>query len=158
MRFVETYVGFHAPSTESIWARMGHVEVWGYTMDQTWVFIDPRAPHLDLIATHHHDEVTALLSHRFDVCSEIWRLSERRTLRIPLLGPFTCIGVVAATIGVRAYTFAGLKKRLRVIGAEKIHEGTIGKRRGQESPDTGASSVAFGAGPGGAENGAVPHQ
>lgn len=144
---VELYVGFWRPHRRSMWGVLGHVEVFGYTRDQTWFFLDPRAPVTDIIVTHHHDEVEALLSHRFANCAEVWRLSERRTLRVPLLGPFNCVTTVSAVLGVRAYTMRGLRRRLRAIGAERIaqNERPEGRPGGQEGSPARAAHVASGA-------------
>jgi hypothetical protein len=129
---VEIYVGFHPPSRESMATIFGHVEAWGYTDDQTWVFIDPCRARTTVTAVHRHDQVEEMLAYRFAACSEIWRTSKVRDMRLPPLVPLTCIGVVGTMIGCRAFTFRGLRGKLRKIGAEKIHARPKGRSRGQE--------------------------
>lgn len=136
MKPIEVYVAFWRPHTRSLWGFLGHVEVFGYTQDDTWFFIDPRRGITEIKITHRHDEVTALLAHRFANCSEVWRLAPGQPLRLPLLGIFTCVTVAASVCGVRAYSLRGLRRKLRAIGAVKVEtdESPEGRPGGQEGP------------------------
>lgn len=134
MKPIEIYVGFWPRQYDSIWSVFGHVEVWGYTEGNTFFFIDPRQPVTDIIVTHFYEEIEALLFERHSKCSEIWRLSEPGKLRVPMLGPFTCVTVVASIIGCRAYTFRGLRRKLRAIGAEKLQRKVIPDEEAQGRP------------------------
>lgn len=133
---IQWYVGFYDPAPTSFWARFGHVEVWGYTKDDTWVFMDPRSDMLRIEVTHLHDEVEAHLAHRYANCGEIWRLSDRGKLRIPVIAPFFCIPFVGHVLGLRAFTFSGLRRQLRRNGAECIYENPERRSRRKGSTRT----------------------
>lgn len=133
MRLLNVYVAFWPPSQRVSWDLFGHVEVFGYTRDETWVFIDPRQHRTEIAVTHHHDEVNELLAHRF-ANAEVWRLPppDGTLGRLPLLGIFTCVSVAASVCGVRAYTIPGLRRKLRQIGAERVKHEAEGEPGGQE--------------------------
>ena len=117
---IEWYVGFHAPGWRLSWDALGHVEIWGYTKDDTWVFIDPGRLGTDIIVEHKCDEVDLLLTERIVRCSEIWRLSRRGELSFPAVAPICCTSIVAHILGVRAFGFRGLRRNLRALGATEI--------------------------------------
>ena len=66
MIILEAYVGFHRPRFRdedgqiAPRAWFGHVEMLGYTRDNTWLFFDPQASGVHIAITHHHDEVNDL--------------------------------------------------------------------------------------------------
>lgn len=131
---IEWYVGFHAPHKECFWTRFGHVECFGYTQDETWLFIDPRRSGTQVVVTHLHDEVEGLLASRFTRCSMILRTSRRGTFTVPFYPPMTCAAMVGHILGVRAFTIAGLRSKLLRAGAEVIHDASAKREpRGQES-------------------------
>lgn len=154
---IEWYVGFWPSRNTSLWARLGHVEVWGYTEDDVWVFLDPQAVGLMIDVTYMHDEVEAHLAKRFANCSEIWRLSERRELTFPVMAPLCCPVWVGHVLGIRAFTLRGLRRKLRAIGAEKIHENSGGKPGRQEGPRDGAPARDRGTDALGTEQRLEPH-
>lgn len=123
MNLEEVYFGFHAPSLDPITSLLGHVEVWGYTADETWVFINPEHDRLKVAALHRYDDVTDAVARRFHHCRSILRLAPGdRALRVPLFPPMTCAGVCGHLVGVRAFTPWGLRAQLLRIGAEIVHE------------------------------------
>lgn len=124
----ECYVGFH-PRHRPITGWFGHVELWGYTIDETWFFLDPQGKKSTLLITHLHDEVELQLAARFELCETILRLSPNDRTLIPLHLPMTCAGIVGHHFGVRALTPAGLKRRLLAIGAEIVHDAKRGPGR-----------------------------
>lgn len=121
MQVLEWYVGFWPPVSRPLWARLGHVDIWGYTEDDTWLFIDPRFFGTEIVVTHHHDRVDNLLAFRFANCTEIWRTRRTCDLTFPVIAPFTCVSLVGHVLGFRAFTIAGVRKKLRETGAECIH-------------------------------------
>jgi hypothetical protein len=133
VHLVETYVGFYYPrlSRSDPWRIFGHVEVWGYTRDDTWVFLNPQRVGTSILVTHHKDEVLDLWTSRVAMCDEIWRVAGRRELAMPSLAPLTCIGIVAHIHGCRAWTYPGLRAKLRALGAEKVCENTEREPGGQ---------------------------
>ena len=44
VNLIEVYFGFHRPYSSSFRGWFGHVEAWGYTEDDNWLFIDPGCP------------------------------------------------------------------------------------------------------------------
>ena len=130
MNIAEIYFGFHRPATlREIWSGaatwtqgLGHVEAWGYTIDETWFFFDPNRHRARLEITHLHDEVEHLLQEKFTRCAEIIRYAgEAKDFRVPLHGPMNCVTQCAALIGLRAFTPKGFRKKLLAIDAEVIH-------------------------------------
>lgn len=134
MNLVEVYVGFHprADWRRDFWASLGHVECWGYTQDETWVFIDPQRVGTRVTALHRLEEVENALTARFARCELILRLTPAHDFAMPLLGPFCCVTSVAAVAGIRAWTLGGLRRRLLAAGAEVVHARPEGRSRGQE--------------------------
>ena len=134
MNLEEVYVGFHAPARDPLTSILGHVEAWGYTADETWVFLNPEHDRLKVSALHRHDEVEAALAHRFHHCRLILRTRPERALRVPLLPPMTCAAVCGHLAGLRAFTPWGLRAQLLRAGAEIVHEkseGPEGRPEGQ---------------------------
>ena len=127
MHVRELYIGFWPPSGERWTAWFGHVEIWGYTKDNTWFFLDPTAKGLKIEVAHLHDEVEELLTRRFTQCSEIWRTERIREFRQPVFAPYHCVSFVGHALGIRAFTVGGLKRRLPQIQAERIYENPKGR-------------------------------
>lgn len=131
MDIAEIYFAFHRRATahevlrEGKWTAMfGHVEAFGYTIDETWFFLDPRCRRTDLKITHMHDEVERLLTEKFTAAREVLRYTgEPVAFRAPLHGPMNCVTQCAALVGIRAFTPHGFRKRLLRNNAEVIrHE------------------------------------
>lgn len=130
MHTAETYFGFHRGATLSeirrgaAWTMwFGHVEAWGYTVDETWWFLDPASHSTRLLITHRKDEVEQLMADRFNACSSVLRYSgDTLDFGVPIHGPMNCVTQCAALIGIRAFTPAGLQRKLLAVGAEVIHE------------------------------------
>lgn len=126
---LEWFVGFYDPKLRNhngkIFPRgwFGHVEVWGYTEDDTWLFYDPQSNGTKVVVIHKHDDVLDHLTARHCLCDAILRLPA-----IAGAGPFnfylpmTCASIVSNMLGVRAFTPWGLKRKLLANGAEVIHE------------------------------------
>ena len=134
---LEWSFGFHAPSFRNAEGRIdprvwfGHCEAWGYTEDETWVFMDPQGAGLNFTAIHRHDDVLDHLAARFELCHLILKMTnDQRLFRLPLHGIMTCASVCGALVGVRALLPATLAAKLRQHGAEVIHEAER-KSRGQ---------------------------
>jgi hypothetical protein len=139
---IETwYFAFHAPRAPwqaggTWYSSLGHVEAFGYTKDDTWVFFDPQGRGTTLVVTHLHDEVEDLMAEKFQASELILRIpANTDRLIIPYRGPLTCVSQCASLMGWRAYSLGGFRRKLLANGAEVIH-GTETKgreRRGQES-------------------------
>lgn len=143
MDIVEIYFAFHRPATlKEIWSGkaslrsiFGHVEAFGYTIDDTWFFYDPSGTHSKLLITHLHDEVNTLLAERVERSREIFRMPhDPDYYRAPIHGPMNCVTQCAALIGWRAFTPRGFRKRLLKSNAEMVHGIQHPKRR---SPSQG---------------------
>lgn len=134
---LEWFVGFY-PRRRDFRGWWGHVECWGYTQHESWLFFDPRHGCADVWVTHMHDEVINLLASRFDRCNLILKLPPpERMARASYLQLHTCASAVGHLVGVRASTPAVLRRRLLGLGAEIVHEvSTIGRRshQGSECP------------------------
>lgn len=133
---LEWFIGFYRPAFRSETGQInwrtwfGHVEIWGYTIDDTWVFYDPQSRGGRMIITHHHDDVLDQLRARNDLCDTILKLpGDPKKDLFPIYPPMTCASIVGHLIGVRAFTPAGLRRKLLANGAEVIHE--IAKRRSE---------------------------
>jgi hypothetical protein len=120
----------------TLYSTFGHVEAFGYTKDDTWLFFDPQGRRTHIHVTHLHDEVETLMTAKYIDAQSILRIpaNDHRVIN-PLRGPLTCVSQCAALMGWRAYTVAGLHRKLLRNGAELIHgKQTKGReRRGQES-------------------------
>jgi hypothetical protein len=128
VKIVEWYVGFYRPRLRNTNGRIdpglwfGHCELWGYTTDETWLFIDPQRKGAHVRVTHHNDEVTEALSLRFCLCDSILRLpASDPAFRLPLHGAMTCASLSGAFLGQRALLPGTLRRKLLAKGAEVIH-------------------------------------
>lgn len=125
---LEWYVGFHAARLRNHLGRIypmgwfGHVELWGYTVDDTWLFLDPQGTGIRIVVTHHYDDVMDHLTARHSICDEILRLKPCGKTLLPLYPPMTCATIAGHILGIRAFTPRGLKRKLLALGAEVIRE------------------------------------
>ena len=131
MIILEWFVGFHRPRFRdtdgticpSLW--LGHCEVWGYTEDETWLFLDPQRKGLHVRVTHHFDEVSEALALRAAICDTILRVrGGDPAFALPMHGVMTCASLVGGLIGLRALFPGTLRRKLLAKGAEVIHETT----------------------------------
>jgi hypothetical protein len=123
---VEVYFSFHPPHKRTIWGRLGHVQAFGYTLDETWFFLQPTAHRTMLFITHRHDEVEDLMAHEFAVARRIIKTSAVRENRHPPLIPLNCVSECGALVGIRAFTIRGLERKLLRNGGTVIHESARG--------------------------------
>ena len=130
---IEWFFGFHAPwRNPAGW--FGHCEAWGYTIDDTWLFLDPQARGSRIIVTHHHDDVLALLEARFARCRTIVRVpAGEPEFWLPLHGPMTCAAICGHLVGLRALLPATLLRKLLANGAEVVHGYAKGREPGRPS-------------------------
>lgn len=144
---LEWFVGFHYGAFRNhlglIYPQgwFGHVEIWGYTKDDTWLFLDPQASGPIIVVEHRHDEVMDQLNARHALCDLILRLPNERKPLFPLHFPMNCATVVGQIIGIRAFTPRGLRRKLLANGAEVIHENPERRSTGQGGPAEGAPSL-----------------
>lgn len=146
------YFGFHAPAGftdlrrgASFRAILGHVEAWGYTADDTWLFIDPRGAGTRIRVTHLHDEVEEAMAGRFATCQSILKIAPTsREYAVPFFPPMNCAVQCAHLVGLRAFTPAGLRRTLLRNGAEVIYDAERRPGR-EEGPDARAPDGAAGA-------------
>lgn len=135
---LEWYVGFHHGRFRNHKGQiypfgwLGHVEIWGYTEDDTWLFYDPQVSGTKVIVIHRHDDVIDQLEARYSLCDLILRLpNDGAKPPFNLWLPMTCASVIAHMTGVGAFTPWGLQKRLLAKGAEVIHENPERRSRRQ---------------------------
>lgn len=135
MQPVEVYFAFHPPHRRTIWGRLGHVQAFGYTVDETWFFLQPTAERTMLFITHRHDEVEDLMAQEFTVSRKIIKTSTIRENRFPPLLMLNCVSECAALVGIRAFTIGGLERKLLANGGTVIHESARGQgaERGDEA-------------------------
>lgn len=129
MDVLEWYFGFHAPHNQTKWGFLGHVEVFGYTGDETWFFLDPTAKKTKLTITHHHDQVEALIAEKFTICSEVIRTTHSEEFLHPIHFNMNCVTQCAALIGIRAFTPWGFRRKLLANNAKVIHAAQGRQRR-----------------------------
>lgn len=137
MDVAEIYFAFHRRATvreiltgKARWtSALGHVEAFGYTIDETWFFFDPGRSLTSLKITHLHDEVQHLIADRYARAELILRLPfEPSEFTTPFHGPMNCVTQCAALIGKRAFTPWGFRRMLLQNNAEVTH-GTVEQRR-----------------------------
>lgn len=122
MQPVEVYFSFHPPHKRTLWGRLGHVQAFGYTVDETWFFLQPTAHRTHLAITHHHDEVERLMAEEFAVARLIIKTRHTHENRFPPLIPLNCVSECGALVGIRAFTIRGLERKLLATGGTVIHE------------------------------------
>ncbi len=135
---LQWYVGFHRPSLRNATGKIdprtwfGHCEVWGFTKDQTWLFLDPQGAGTLILVTHHHDDVSDQLEARYSLCSSILVVESAPTrFRIPIHGMTTCASIIGHLLGTRALFPSTLRWKLLAKGARVIHE--TERRSGRQS-------------------------
>lgn len=127
MHVDEMFFAFTHPKWERIWQDplmvFGHVQAFGFTEDETWLFVDPVRTGLDIRIMHRHDEVEARITHVAAQADALLMLEAPRKMRIPPFVPATCVGVCGYMAGVRAFTPTGLERKLRAMNAKDVlHE------------------------------------
>lgn len=133
MNLIEVYFGFHKPVLSNPRCWFGHVEAWGYTEDDNWVFIDPWLEGTRLYVCHRHDDVVEMMALRYATCETILKIRPNgRKLRFPLHFPMNCSTICGHLVGMRAFSPAGLRRKLLANGAEVIHGCPEGRPGGQE--------------------------
>lgn len=152
MNIHEWYFGFHdrgslidiARGRESVTTMFGHVEAWGYTIDGTWLFFDPRGRHTIIEITHLYEEILDFGQERFMRCREILKIGHRTDrITYPMIRPHLHCGTqCAALLGWRAYTLRGFRRMLLENGAEIVHERSEGRSSGEGG--TGTATQASG--------------
>lgn len=137
MTVLEWYFAFYPPSPESFWRRFGHVDAFGYTKHDTWVFYDPQRSSVDLRITHMHDEVEGLMALRFAHADTIIRIGARQENRLPPFVALNCVSACGHLVGIRAFRLGTLRKRLLANGGEVIHARECPERgpQGQRGPE-----------------------
>ena len=144
---LEWFIGFHYGAFRNYQGKIypqgwfGHVEIWGYTEDDTWLFLDPQASGPIIIVEHRYDDVMDQLNARHTICDVIFRLPNERKALFPLHFPMNCATVVGQIVGLRAFTPRGLRRKLLAIGAEVIHENAQRGSSGQGSAAEGAAHL-----------------
>ena len=129
MNLLEVYFGFHAPGFRNHTGRidprcwLGHVEVWGYTEDGTWLFLDPAGAGMSVTVIHRHEAVVDALGHRMRACDSILRMEGAPpSFALPIHGLLTCASIAGQLVSVRALLPWTLKTRLLRKGAVLVHE------------------------------------
>jgi hypothetical protein len=128
LKLLEIYVGFHSPTFRNHEGQIdprcwfGHCEVWGYTRDDTWIFIDPQGTGTQIRITHHYEEVLDNLEIRFQLCKSILKMPGNDPhFRFPFPWILTCATICGHLVGHRALFPWTLHRRLLRNGAEVIH-------------------------------------
>jgi hypothetical protein len=142
MKLERVYVGFHKPGFRNAEGQidprcwMGHCEAWGYTCDDTWLFLDPAGAGMRVRVMHRYEDVMDHLYDRFARCELILSVpGTDPNFRIPLHGLMTCASVCGQMVGKRALFVGSLKRKLLRNGAEIVHsekpESPQGRSRSQ---------------------------
>lgn len=150
MNLTHLYFGFYKPAFRNEHDRIdprcwfGHVEVWGFTEDCTWVFLDPKGAGMTVTAIHREGDVLDALERRLTACEMILLLpGQPPAFRLPLHGLMTCAAVAGNLASVRALLPSALKRKLLAKGAEVIHDESKSAERGPASssrPEQGAAA------------------
>lgn len=124
----EWSIGFYKPylrDTEgrlTIRGLLGHCDIWGWTADGTWLFIDPQSRGSRVHVCHAYDDVEAQIRARFDLCDLILRVpANDPEFRIPIFPLLTCASFCGHLLGIRALLPATLRRKLLAKGAEVVH-------------------------------------
>jgi hypothetical protein len=114
------YFAFY-PRRKKIFEWWGHVDMWGVTRDDTWVFLDPARAIFQIQIAHKSEEVNGLMAERFANAEMVLRYTAAPIKhRLPPLGFLTCASICGHTIGLRAWTPLQLKRKLLRNGAEIV--------------------------------------
>lgn len=111
----------------------GHVEVMGYTVDDTWFFYDPGRYRSTLLITHMFEEVENLMAAKYELAETIIKLETKGKFGFPAHLPMNCVTQCAALAGFRAFTPQSLKQRLLNEKGEIVH-GTKRRSRREKRP------------------------
>lgn len=124
----EWSVGFHKPYLRDTDGRLtirgifGHVDIWGWTADGTWLFIDPQSLGSRVYVCHAYEDVEAQIKTRFAMCELILRVpADEPKFLIPIFPPLTCASMCGHLLGIRALLPATLRRKLLAKGAEVVH-------------------------------------
>lgn len=119
----EWFFGFHKPVLGSPALWFGHCEAWGWTDDETWLFLDPQGRGVKTYVAHRYDDVAAQIQARIELCDLILVLPAQEVdFRIPIHGPMTCAAICGGLVGIRALLPGTLRRRLLSKGAKVMHE------------------------------------
>lgn len=131
---LEWFVGFHQPRLRNLKGRidprlwLGHCEIWGYTEDQTWLFLDPQGRGTAIRVMHRYDDVRDQLDARSLLCHTILKLpGTDPAFGLPLHGMLTCASICGHMLGHRALLPAVLRRKLLAQGAEVIKHESRGR-------------------------------
>jgi hypothetical protein len=129
LNVVEWHFGFHRPYIRNIHGKLdyrgifGHCEAWGYTEDETWVFLDPQGLGFHIRIAHRLEDVQDAWAARIALCDSILRIkADDPKFALPLHGQMTCASICGALVGIRALLPSALRRKLLRNGAEVIHE------------------------------------
>lgn len=163
MELIEIFYAFHPPvpirelrrRREDWRCVLGHVQAYGYTVDETWLFFDPQGVGSSVRITHLHDEVLDQIATIRCTADLVLAFKPNgRKFRVPIHPPMTCATQCGALAGLRAWTPWGLKRMLLREGAEVIYENSERGSGRQGSPVAGTPNGGSGAFPHGPDAGA----
>lgn len=142
MDLVEVFFAFHPPVPirelhrrgEDWRCIFGHVSAYGYTIDETWLFLDPQGIGTSIRITHLHDEVLdQIASIRCTADLVLSFKPDGRKFRVPFHPPMNCVTQCAGLVGRRAWTPWGFRRMLIREGAEVIWERAVEDAEGRSS-------------------------
>lgn len=112
----------------------GHVEVVGRTDDDTWIFYNPTFAGSIVEIEHRHDTVLRYLEFIYDG-NLVLEVGPARLVPFHLGPAMNCATICGNILGFRAFTPAGLKRKLLRNGAKVIYDGTSEDegRRGRQA-------------------------
>lgn len=138
----EWYFGFHGPHDKDFWSRFGHVEAWGYSLDQSWIFLDPTRSGVETIVTSDPDLIDDVMAIKFAKADLVIRVSEWPQNPRPPITVLTCASFCAHLVGLRAFTLRTLKRNLLAIGGEIIHDAKADSgQRAAEGDEAGTQAL-----------------
>ena len=133
---VEWFFGFHAPRLRGFEGKidfrywLGHCEAWGYTADDTWIFLDPQGKGFKIRVMHKYDDVMCQLEARYAICESILKIkNDEPEFGLPPVCVMSCASVCGALVKIRALLPSTLKRKLLTNGAEIMHERVCDGRR-----------------------------
>jgi hypothetical protein len=126
---VEWFFGFHRPCLRNLKGNidvrywLGHCEAWGYTADDTWVFLDPRSKGFKVRVMHRYDDVVDQLEAYYAICESIVKIkNDEPEFSLPPFTLMSCAAICGALVKIRALVPSTLKRKLLLNGAELVHE------------------------------------
>jgi hypothetical protein len=131
------YFAFHAPSKESLWHRLGHVDAFGMSDTGVWIFLYPERQRFRVMVAKEDQAIDTLFAHALHV-AEVIRYEHPTELTLPAFGPYTCASFCGHLVGIRAFTPWGLKRTLLRNGGVSLNE----KQAHSGRPDDGAAASA----------------